>query len=184
MPSESNSSISAGLLRRQRQRRFPSVNHYVSAAAVDGGDDALTTDRVGERRGEVDVRTAVLEQRGPGDDLMRAGGEDVLRARDRANAAADAAREDTRDLPDEREIVARRHRAVEVDHLHFREPLEPPHPPEDVIVADREALALHELDDGAVFEIDGWDEHSWIHRRTGMPCARRCCFSARTLVSA
>ena len=32
------------------------------------------------------------------------------------------------DLPDEREVVAGAHRGVEIDDLHLREALEPPHP--------------------------------------------------------
>ena len=45
----------------------------------------------------------------------------------------------------DREVVAGAHRRVQVDHLHFREALEPAHPSKDVLVPDREALAL--LDD-------------------------------------
>ena len=58
------------------------------------------------------------------------------------------------DLPHQREVVAAAHRGVEIDHLHLREALESPHPAEDVLVLDRELLALDELHDGAVSEID------------------------------
>ena len=76
----------------------------------------------------VEVGPAVLEQRRADDDLLRAGGEDSLRALDGPDAAADAARQRAGDLPDEREVVADAHRRVEIDHLHLREALEPPHP--------------------------------------------------------
>ena len=58
-----------------------------------------------------------------------------------------------------REVVAGAHRGVEVDDLHLREALEPPHPAKDVLVPDREPLALHELHDRAAFEIDGGNQH-------------------------
>ena len=100
----------------------------LAAAAVDGGDHPLGADGVGQRLGEVEIGPPVLEQRRAGDDLLGAGGEDLLRALDRSNAAADAAGQRRRDLADDREVVAGAHRGVEVDDLHLREPLEPAHP--------------------------------------------------------
>ena len=44
-----------GLDGGERQRGLPAVNHDVAAAAVDGGDDALGADRVGERLGELEI---------------------------------------------------------------------------------------------------------------------------------
>ena len=114
---------------------------------------------------ELEVGLAVLEERRAGDDLLRAGGEHLLRALDGADAAADAARERAGDLPDEREVVAGAHRGVEVDHLHLREALEPPHPAEDVLVPDREALALDELHDGAALG-DRWRESASASARS------------------
>ena len=61
---------------------------------------------------------------------------------------------DAGDLANQREVVADAHRRVEVDDLNLGEPLEPPDPPEHVVVPDGKALALNELDDGAVLEID------------------------------
>ena len=58
------------------------------------------------------------------------------------------------DLADEREVVARAHRGVEIDDLHLRKALEAPDPAEDVLVPDGEPLALDELHDGAALEID------------------------------
>ena len=58
---------------------------------------------------------------------------------------------------------------------------------EDVVVADGEPLALHELDDRAVLEIDRRNQHGQSlhepHRNAVL--SRRCCFRASwTLVSA
>ena len=60
------------------------------------------------------------------------------------------------------EVVARAHRRVEVDDLHLRETLEPPHPLEHVVVLDGEPLALNELDDRAALEIDRGNQHRAI----------------------
>ena len=76
----------------QRQRGLPAVNHDVAAAAVDGRDDALAPTASRQRFGEHEIGLAVLEERRAGDDLLRAGREDVARAFDGADAAADAAR--------------------------------------------------------------------------------------------
>src|SRR5439155_9183546 len=135
------------------------VNHDVSVAAVDGGDDALAADGVAEPLREREVRLSILEERRAGDDLLRAGGKHVLRAIEGADAASDAARDCAGDLPHDREVVATVQRRVQIDDLHFREALEPAHPAKDVIVLDREPLALHELHDGAALEIDGRDQH-------------------------
>jgi hypothetical protein len=56
---------------------------------------------------------------------------------------------------------------VQVDDLHLREALEPPHPAKDVLVPDGEPLALHELYDRAAFEVDGGDQHG-SGRKRGM----------------
>ena len=75
-------------------------------------------------------------------------------ARDRADAAADAARQRARDPAHDREVVALAHGGVQVDDLHLRKVGEPADPGEDVVVRDGEPLALHELHDGAVLEVD------------------------------
>ena len=41
--------------RGQRQRRLPAVNDDLAAAAVDGGDDALAADGVGQRLREREI---------------------------------------------------------------------------------------------------------------------------------
>ena len=83
-------------------------------------------------------------------------------ALDGADAAADAARQRAGDLAHEREVVADAHRGVEIDDLHLGKALEPPHPAEHVVVPDREPLALNELHDGAVLEIDGGNQHGAV----------------------
>src|SRR5262249_51703720 len=97
---------------------------------------------------------ARLEERRSGNHLPGARGEDVVRAFDGADAAADAARDHACDLAQERLVVASSHGGVEIDHLHFRKLLEAPHPAEHIVVLYGEPLALDELDDGAALEID------------------------------
>src|SRR5206468_6386235 len=133
---------------------FPAMSHDAAFAAVDGCDHSRGADRVGELARELKMRAPILEEGRARNNLFRAGGKYVLRARDGANAAADATRERPRDLPDEREIVAGVFCGVEVDHLHLREAGEPSHPAKHIVVFDREALALNELDDGAGLQID------------------------------
>ena len=145
--------------------RLPAVNRDVAAPAVHRGNDLLGADRVGQLLRELEVGLAVLEERRPGDDLPGARRQHVARAFDRADAAADAARQGARDLADDVEVVALAHGGVQVDHLHLREALEPPHPAKDVLVPDGEALALHELHDGAVLQIDRRNQHQASQRR-------------------
>ena len=47
---------------------------------------------------------------------------------------------------------------------------------------DRQSLALHQLDDMTVLQIDRGDEH--VQSLTGIPCARRWRFKSVTLDSA
>ena len=153
----------------------------LAAAAVDRGDDAVAADGVGQRLREREIGRAVLEQRRAGDDLLRAGGEHVARALDGADAAADAARQAPAicrtsarlsPLP----IAASRSITCTLGNCSKRRTQR-----NDVVVSDRELLALHQLDDGAALEIDGGNQHGQksrkhedvekgIHSRTGMPC--------------
>src|SRR5262249_16088350 len=134
-------------------------NDDAAAFAVDGGDHAIAADGAAERAREIDVGGAVREERRSRDDLLCAGGEDFFRARHGSDAAADAAPQRTGDLRYEREVVAGSHRSVQIDHLHLREALEPPHPLLHVHVPDPESLALHAWPDRAVLEIDGRNQH-------------------------
>ena len=152
----------------QWERRLPAVDHDSAAAAVDCSDDTLAADRIAQRLGEREIRFTVPEQGRPGDDLARTALEQLLRAFGRPHAAANPAGQRACDLAHERQVVAAAHRRIEVDHLHFREMLEPPHPPEHVVVADCEALALYELHDGAILEIDGGNQH-WLNHETAIP---------------
>ncbi len=95
-----------------------------------------------------------LEEGRADDDLPGARAQDVLRAFDGPHASADAAGECAGNLPDERQVLARAHGGVQIDDLHGREALEPPHPRKHVVVANGEPFALDELHDGATLEID------------------------------
>ena len=116
---------------RERQRGFPAVNHDVAAATIHGRNDALASDRLGECAGELEVRRAVLEERRSGDDLLRARFQHQSRARSTermpppTRQASDRAIHCTRSR-----LFAGSHRRVQVDHLHLRELLELPDPPE------------------------------------------------------
>ena len=70
------------------------------------------------------------------------------------NAAANAARQRPGDLPDEPQVVALFHRGVQIDHLYFGKPLEPPHPAKYVLVFNGKVFALNQLHHGAVLKID------------------------------
>src|SRR5262245_41038367 len=117
-------------------------------------------DRLGHCLREADVGTAGFEQRGSGYHVRRACLEQVASALDRPHAAADATRQSASNPADELEVVAGAHGGIEVDDLDFRKPLESFDPAEHVIVADRKPFALNELNDGAVFEIDGRNQHA------------------------
>ena len=161
----------------------------LAAAAVDGGDDAFGADGVGQRLANSRSGRAVLEQRRAGDDCCAPAASSPARARPcgcrrRRGTTARAAiwRTSARLSP-------RAHRGVEIDDLHLRKAREPAHPREDVVVADREPLALHELHDGAVLEIDGRNQHRCRRRVVSEPhreyrVRADASFSARTLVSA
>ena len=130
------------------------MNRDESATAVDGGDDLVGADGVGECAREGDVDRAVAEERGAGDDGVRSGREHVLRALDAANTAADAAGQPPADGRDHRRVVAASTRGVEVDQLDARKAGEALDPRLGVGRFDGEPLALHELHDVAVLEID------------------------------
>ena len=78
----------------------------------------------------------------------------MARARNSADAAADATGERAGDPTDQCEVVTRSHRRIEIDHLDLRELRETTHPSEHIGVTNREALALDQLNHGAVLQID------------------------------
>src|SRR4029077_6869685 len=129
-------------------------------------DDLIWSYRVGEAPGEVEVGLAVLEQRRAGDDLSSSGGQDLRGALDGSNTAADAACQARRDAPHDGDVVAACHRRIEIDDLHLREALEPLHLLLYVRVANRELLALNQLDDGAALEVDCGDQHGRSNTKT------------------
>ena len=165
-----------GLERGQRQGGLPAVDDDVAALAVDRGDHALDADGVGEPLREVEVGPSVLEQRRAGDDLLGAGGEDILRPLDGADAAADpagqraaiwrtSARLSPAPIAASRSITctlgkrANRFTQANTSASRIGEP-----------------LALHELDDRAVLEIDDGNQHVSCQSRTGMPCGAQVLF--------
>src|SRR5262249_8880637 len=140
------------------------VNHDVPSATVDGGDHLVCTDRVRELLRKVEIRLAVLEEGGTRDDLPGPSRENFAGASGRANAAANAAREPRSNVPAERQVMPGTHGCVEIDHLPLRKAFEPLHPLLDVLVSDGELLALHQLNDGAVFEVDRGNQHEGLVR--------------------
>ena len=60
------------------------------------------------------------------------------------------------------------HRGVEIDELHLREGPEPVDPGLPVVGGQREALALNELHDLAVTEIDCGNQHEVGNRESGI----------------
>ena len=176
-----------------------------STAAI----SAVHADGVGQRAREVVIdqlaEVAVgraAEQAGAGDHRLRAGGDQLLGAPHAADAAADAAGQLRGDLPDERVVVAARHRGVEIDQLHFREFRELRDPAVEIVGRDGELVALDQLDDVAALEIDRRNQHvvtyeprshgntehsnqcsvSWPAQRRNLRSARNC-FSSLTLFS-
>ena len=88
--------------RADRERRLPAVDDDLPGAGVDRGDHAVQSDGLGQRPGEIQLHerrpllgssTPRVEERGADDDRPGAGGDEILRAADRSDAAADAARQ-------------------------------------------------------------------------------------------
>ena len=155
----------------QRQRGLPAVDDHMAALAVDRGNDSFDADGVGQPLREVEVGPSRLEERRADDHLLGAGAEDVLGPLDGADAAAHPARQRCRDLSHERQVVARAHGRVQIDHLHLGEARELLDPGKHVGVADGEPLALNELNDRAVLEIDGRNQH--VSVRAAPECRAR-----------
>ncbi len=152
----------------------------MAALAVDGGDEAVRGDRIGDALRERHVDRAVLEKRRREDHARGAERDECLRPFGRADAAADAAGEPSADGRDERLVRAGVLGGVEVDELHLGVAGEALDPPLDVAGLDREALALHELHDSAALEIDGRNQHQSL---VGTPRAARNCFRSATACS-
>ena len=78
----------------------------------------------------------------------------------RPDAAADAARSRRADVAHERVVAAGADGGVEIDQLQLRERARSGDPLVEVGVFEREPLALDELDDLAVAEIDRGNQHA------------------------
>ena len=174
-----------GVLRRNRQRGLPSVDDDLAAAAVDGADEPVRIEDLGERLGARAVHAAIVEERRAEDDAPRAGGEQFLRAVDRSDAAADLTGQRRGHTADELVVGRPAHRRIQIDELHDREGRELLDPAVDVVGRDRQPLALLELDDTATHEIDRRNQHekSYQSRRIGTPRSDRNIFRSRTACS-
>jgi len=127
--------------------------------AVDRRDHAVAADGVGQGLREGQIGCAAPERDDPAM-ICRAPAASTSRARSTLRMPPPTRHDKAPAIcRNEREVVAVVHGGIEVDHLDLRELLEPPHPPEHILVADRELFALHQLDDGAAFEIDRGDQH-------------------------
>ena len=141
--------------------------------------------RLGQRAREVEVDGAVAKQRRADDHRVRAGGEHRLRALDAADPAADAAGQPARrSTATIAALSPRPLRGIEVDQLHARKARELLDPRLGIRRLDRERLALDELDDVAVLEVDRGNQHvsararqfrdwSWVGSRCGMAIQSR-----------
>ena len=108
------------------QRRLPSVDHDLAAPAVHGGDHRAR--RRPPRPGCLAKSRSgwpFLKSDEPAMTCRAPAARISTRARDGADAAADAAgKSGRRNLADDGQVVAVAHRGVEVDHLHLRKALE------------------------------------------------------------
>ena len=115
---------------------------------------------------------------------MRAASRSACARARRAHAAADLTGKRAAEPAHERVVAAAAHRGVQIDHLHQRKSGESRDPSVEIVRLEHEPLALLELDDAAVHEIDRGNQHRQDTRRTGMPCAASARFRSRTDVSA
>ena len=151
-----------GLDRRERKRRPPSVDDDIPVAAVDGGDHLFWSHGVRESAGEVEVDGIVAKEGRAHDDSAGAVCEHLRSALDAPDAAAHAAGKSGADRGDELAIVALALGRIQVDELYSREAREAGDPRFRVGCFDGEFLALHELDDVTVLEVDGGNQHAGL----------------------
>ncbi len=100
---------------------FPAVNADLASARIHGNDQPRRRRRTRELLRRFQVHRAVLQQRGAHDHLLGSGAKHAVHGLDRADSAADLARQPLAELPDERFIRALAHGRVEVDQLHHRD---------------------------------------------------------------
>ena len=135
------------------------MNDDAPAAAVHGGDDALAPDRLSQGARECRVDDTVSKERRARDDGVRAERNDLACALHAADPAADAAGKPAADGLHERAIVAPSACRIEIDELNAREARELRDPRLGIGLFDSQALALHQLYDMAVLEVDGRNQH-------------------------
>ena len=145
---------------RKRHGFAPALHGDAPALGVDGGYHPVSAYGVGELGGKVQRRTAVPEQRRPDDHVGGSLGEHVPRALDRPDAPADTAHPLTTDVLHQRVVVPGPDGGVQIDQLQLGKRGKAPDPPVEIGILQGEALTLDELDDFAVAEVDGGNQHS------------------------
>jgi hypothetical protein len=126
----------------------------VAHATIQRSDEASGADGTRQTFGEIRVDAAVSKQRGPEDDVRSAHLENLLRAFERANAAANPAGEPPTYGPDERVVVASRLCPIKIDELHRAKATETIDPRVDLARFNRQRFTLDELHDASALEID------------------------------
>ena len=133
--------------------RQPSTTTWpplLSTAAI----SRLRADRGRQRFGEGEVDAAALEQRRADHRVGRAAGDDA-RARSTVRMPPPTRQGSAAQIRATSVIVVSLVlRRVEIDQLHLRPAGEPVDPFVDVVALERQAFALHELDDAAAHEVD------------------------------
>ena len=141
--------------RREWQGSLPTVNHDPPTAAVHGRDNTFDTHGLRERTRKRCIDGTVSKERRTGDDGVCAESDDLARTLDAADATADAAREPATNRLHQRAIVAPSSCRVEIDQLHARKRGELDDPRLGIRRLDCQSLALNELYDMPVLEVDG-----------------------------
>ena len=148
-----------GLCRRDVERSAPAVDNDLAAAAVDGSDEPVARDSVGDAARQVQVDRPALEERRREDHARGAELDELTGALGGPDAAADAAGQAGTDPRDDGFVRAGVLGRVEVDELHPGIAGEALNPALEIRGFNRQLLALHELDDAAALEIYRWNEH-------------------------
>jgi hypothetical protein len=132
---------------------------YVTASAVDGGDHPLRPDGFGKYSRELEIDRAATEQSGTNNHRVGAAVEYCPRALNTPDPAADAAGKPPADHGDQGCVVSQALGGVKVDELYARKTGEPCDPWLRISGLHRERLALNELDDVTVLQIDRRNQH-------------------------
>jgi len=154
---------------------LPAFHGYLAVLGVDGEDELIFAKLLIKSSGEVEIDDGVFlavcgvvstEERATVDDAFGAEIEETLAVIGCLQSAANLAGELTGEAGDEVGVRALSHGCVEIDELNERVLAETVDPVIEVVEGEFELFTLYELDDLAVHEIYGWDEHlafsSWL----------------------